>query len=189
MKNICNNIKDKMFAYLEGTLSDKASISIKSHIKNCTDCQKELKIVENILVDLWEIKTFSDPSKILKKLHKKIESRESERIQHINAKSADDLIKKIKQRTLEVGMNINVEVVIPSNCVSEAMTKLKKELKKIDLILMDITMPSKEGMEMLNNLKKEVGNKKVIILTSVNKGTVKEGYTQLKICVPAGNKI
>ena len=64
--------------------------------------------------------------------------------------------------------NKNIEVLYEANDGNEAYKIIKENESNIDVILLDLIMPKKDGLYVLEKLKDDNINKKVIVVTSFN---------------------
>ena len=64
--------------------------------------------------------------------------------------------------------NIHIEIVDTAKDGEEAVKKLKKTPELYEVVLLDLVMPKKDGLYVLQELQKNDINKKVIVLTSYN---------------------
>ncbi len=68
--------------------------------------------------------------------------------------------------------NENINIVFEAYDGEEGIEQLEKNSENIDLILLDLIMPNKDGFYVLNEMKKRGMNKKVIVATSYNAAEV-----------------
>ena len=84
---------------------------------------------------------------------------------------------KVYERALE---NIsNIEIVKIAKDGDEAIEYLEKNLENIDLIILDIVMPGKDGIDVLKFMKDNYINKKIIVATSCNSESTIRTVTEL----------
>ena len=62
----------------------------------------------------------------------------------------------------------NIEIALTANNGIEGLEKIKNQEKEYDVILLDLIMPKKDGIAVLEEMKEKGINKKVIVLTSYN---------------------
>jgi len=62
----------------------------------------------------------------------------------------------------------NIEIVYRANDGAEAMEILTKEMSNIDVVVLDLIMPKKDGIYVLDEMNKKSINKKIIVATSYN---------------------
>ena len=68
--------------------------------------------------------------------------------------------------------NENINISLEAHDGEEGIDILKQNKDKIDLIILDLIMPNKDGIYVLNEMKKMGINKKVIVATSYNSAEV-----------------
>ena len=68
--------------------------------------------------------------------------------------------------------NENVDIAFEAHDGEEGINEITKNKDKIDLIILDLIMPNKDGIYVLNEMKKRGINKKVIVATSYNAAEV-----------------
>ena len=61
-----------------------------------------------------------------------------------------------------------VDIVLTAKDGKEGIEKIKNNLDKFDMILLDLIMPNKDGIEVLKYIKEEGIDKRIIVLTSYN---------------------
>ena len=61
-----------------------------------------------------------------------------------------------------------IEVVYTANDGEEGLNIIKNKQDEYDLIILDLVMPKKDGIAVLEQMKKDKIDKKVIVLTSYN---------------------
>ena len=64
--------------------------------------------------------------------------------------------------------NVRIEIADTANDGEEAVKKLKENPEMYEVVLLDLVMPKKDGLYVLDQLQKNDINKKVIVLTSYN---------------------
>ena len=64
--------------------------------------------------------------------------------------------------------NVGVEIVGSCSNGEDALIELKKNYESYDLVLMDLVIPKRDGLSVLEELKKENINIKSIITTCIN---------------------
>lgn len=62
----------------------------------------------------------------------------------------------------------NIDVVLEANDGKEAINLIDKKKDDFDIVLLDLIMPNKDGLDVLEHLTKNKLNKKVIVITSYN---------------------
>ena len=80
-----------------------------------------------------------------------------------------NLIDMVKEYFSE---NDNISIGFEACDGEEGLEVLEKNMDKIDLIILDLIMPNKDGIYVLSELKKRGINKKVIVATSYNSADV-----------------
>lgn len=68
--------------------------------------------------------------------------------------------------------NDKINIVLEAYDGEEAIRKLEESKDKIDLLILDLIMPNKDGFYVLNEMRKRGINKKVIVATSYNAAEV-----------------
>lgn len=68
--------------------------------------------------------------------------------------------------------NKQIEICFSANDGDEGIKLIDKEQSNIDIVLLDLIMPKKDGLYVLEEMKKRNINKKVIVLTSYNASEV-----------------
>lgn len=68
--------------------------------------------------------------------------------------------------------NEDVNIAFEAHDGEEGINEITKNKDKIDLIILDLIMPNKDGIYVLNEMKKRGINKKVIVATSYNAAEV-----------------
>lgn len=76
-----------------------------------------------------------------------------------------ELVKMIKEYFKD---HANIKVVMEANDGAEGLKLIKEKPSEYDVILLDLIMPKKDGVQVLEELKEEGINKKIIVLTSYN---------------------
>ena len=66
------------------------------------------------------------------------------------------------------GEQSGADIVLTAKDGKEGIEKIKNNLDKFNMILLDLIMPNKDGVEVLKYIKEEGIDKKVIVLTSYN---------------------
>lgn len=80
-----------------------------------------------------------------------------------------NLIKMVKEYFEE---NNNINIILEAHDGEEGIKVLEDNKDKVDLILLDLIMPNKDGIYVLNEMKNRGINKKVIVATSYNAAEV-----------------
>ena len=75
------------------------------------------------------------------------------------------LIKLMKEYFDTVSL---VDIVLTAKDGKEGVEKIKNNLDKFDMIILDLIMPNKDGIEVLKFIKEEKIQKRIIVLTSYN---------------------
>lgn len=90
----------------------------------------------------------------------------------INILMIDDNINLIGMVREYFKDNEDVDIVFEAHDGEEGINELNKNKDKIDLIILDLIMPNKDGIYVLNEMKKRGINKKIIVATSYNAAEV-----------------
>lgn len=90
----------------------------------------------------------------------------------INILMIDDNINLIGMVREYFKDNEDVDIAFEAHDGEEGINELNKNKDKIDLIILDLIMPNKDGIYVLNEMKKRGINKKVIVATSYNAAEV-----------------
>ena len=90
----------------------------------------------------------------------------------INILMIDDNINLIEMVREYFKENEEVNITYEAHDGEEGINKIIKNEKNIDLIILDLIMPNKDGIYVLNEMKKRGINKKVIVATSYNAAEV-----------------
>lgn len=80
-----------------------------------------------------------------------------------------NLIKMVKEY---FSTNSKIQINLTATNGEEGINVLEKNMENVDLILLDLIMPKKDGIYVLNEMKKRKINKKVIVATSYNAADV-----------------
>ncbi len=80
-----------------------------------------------------------------------------------------NLIKMVKEY---FSTNSKIQINLTASNGEEGINVLEKNIENVDLILLDLIMPKKDGIYVLNEMKKRKINKKVIVATSYNAADV-----------------
>ena len=89
-------------------------------------------------------------------------------MKNIKVLIVDDNVSLVEMIKEYFSSNENIEVTLTANDGVEGMRLIKEEQDKYDVIILDLIMPRKDGVSVLENMKKEEIDKKVIVLTSYN---------------------
>ena len=92
-----------------------------------------------------------------------------ERIKYLMIDDNVNLIEMVKEYFKG---NEEVNITYEAHDGEEGMNEIVKNEKSIDLIILDLIMPNKDGIYVLNEMKKRGINKKVIVATSYNAAEV-----------------
>ena len=90
----------------------------------------------------------------------------------INILMIDDNINLIEMVKEYFKNNEMVNIAFEAHDGEEGINEITKNKDKIDLIILDLIMPNKDGIYVLNEMKKRGINKKVIVATSYNAAEV-----------------
>lgn len=93
-------------------------------------------------------------------------------MERINILMIDDNINLIEMVKEYFKDNEEVEITFEAHDGEEGINELTKNKDKIDLIILDLIMPHKDGIYVLSEMKKRGINKKVIVATSYNAAEV-----------------
>ncbi len=93
-------------------------------------------------------------------------------MEKINILMIDDNINLIGMVREYFKDNESVDITFEAHDGEEGINELTKNKDKIDLIILDLIMPNKDGIYVLNEMKKRGINKKVIVATSYNAAEV-----------------
>ena len=93
-------------------------------------------------------------------------------MEKINILMIDDNINLIGMVREYFKDNENVDIAFEAHDGEEGINEITKNKDKIDLIILDLIMPNKDGIYVLNEMKKRGINKKVIVATSYNAAEV-----------------
>lgn len=77
----------------------------------------------------------------------------------------EDLVVMLKEYFKEVS---NIEVVLEAKDGKEGIELIDSKTEDFDIVLLDLVMPNKDGLDVLDHIKKKGIDKKVIFLTSYN---------------------
>ncbi len=80
----------------------------------------------------------------------------------------DDNIELVSMIKEYFNNHASIEIVLEANDGEQGISLAKKHQEDYDVILLDLIMPKKDGVYVLEELKKENIDKKVIVLTSYN---------------------
>lgn len=80
----------------------------------------------------------------------------------------DDNINLVKMVGEYFKNSSEIELVLSAHDGEEGIEKIEKNLDKFDTIILDLIMPKKDGLYVLEEMKKRGINKKVIVATSYN---------------------
>ena len=80
----------------------------------------------------------------------------------------DDNIELVSMIKEYFNNHASIEVVLEANDGEQGITLIKNYQQEYDVILLDLIMPKKDGLTVLEELRRENIDKKVIILTSYN---------------------
>ena len=90
----------------------------------------------------------------------------------INILMIDDNINLIEMVKEYFKQSEEVNILFEAHDGEEGINEIEKNKDKIDLIILDLIMPNKDGIYVLNEMKKRNINKKVIVATSYNAAEV-----------------
>lgn len=93
-------------------------------------------------------------------------------MERINILMIDDNINLIEMVKEYFKDNEEVNIAFEAHDGEEGIDEITKNKDKIDLIILDLIMPTKDGIYVLNEMKKRGINKKVIVATSYNAAEV-----------------
>ena len=93
-------------------------------------------------------------------------------MERINILMIDDNINLIKMVKEYFKDNEDINIAFEAHDGEEGINEITKNKDKIDLIILDLIMPNKDGIYVLNEMKKRGINKKVIVATSYNAAEV-----------------
>ncbi len=93
-------------------------------------------------------------------------------MERINILMIDDNVNLIEMVKEYFKGNEEVNITYEAHDGEEGMNEIVKNEKSIDLIILDLIMPNKDGIYVLNEMKKRGINKKVIVATSYNAAEV-----------------
>ncbi len=93
-------------------------------------------------------------------------------MERINILMIDDNINLIEMVKEYFKDNEDVNIAFEAHDGEEGINEITKNKDKIDLIILDLIMPNKDGIYVLNEMKKRGINKKVIVATSYNAAEV-----------------
>ena len=93
-------------------------------------------------------------------------------MERINILMIDDNINLIEMVKEYFKENEDVNIAFEAHDGEEGINEITKNKDKIDLIILDLIMPNKDGIYVLNEMKKRGINKKVIVATSYNAAEV-----------------
>ena len=77
--------------------------------------------------------------------------------------------------------NANIEVVLEAYNGEEGIDLIRSRSNDFDIILLDLIMPKKDGLSVLEDMKKEGIDKKVIVLTSYNTADIIRKVSELGV--------
>ncbi len=80
----------------------------------------------------------------------------------------DDNVELVNMIKEYFSSRANIEVVLEANDGEEGINLIKKNINDFDLIILDLIMPKKDGIAVLEEMEKLGIDKKVIVLTSYN---------------------
>lgn len=93
-------------------------------------------------------------------------------MERINILMIDDNINLIEMVKEYFKENDKINITFEAHDGEEGINELSKNNDKIDLIILDLIMPNKDGIYVLSEMKKRGINKKVIVATSYNAAEV-----------------
>ena len=93
-------------------------------------------------------------------------------MERINILMIDDNINLIKMVKEYFKDNEDINIAFEAHDGEEGINEITKNKDKIDLIILDLIMPNKDGIYVLNEMKNRGINKKVIVATSYNAAEV-----------------
>ena len=93
-------------------------------------------------------------------------------MERINILMIDDNINLIEMVKEYFKDNEDVNIAFEAHDGEEGINEITKNKDKIDLIILDLIMPNKDGIYVLSEMKKRGINKKVIVATSYNAAEV-----------------
>ena len=93
-------------------------------------------------------------------------------MEKINILMIDDNISLIEMVKEYFSKNENINIVLEAHDGLEGMQIIEEKLDNFDLIILDLIMPNKDGIYVLEQMKKKGINKKVIVATSYNAAEV-----------------
>lgn len=106
---------------------------------------------------------------------------EGEKMKKTNVLMIDDNIELVTMIEEYFKDHKNIKVSLTANDGEEGMRLIEKEQDKYDVILLDLIMPKKDGIKVLEEMKEKKLNKKVIVLTSFNTQEVIRQASELGI--------
>ncbi len=93
----------------------------------------------------------------------------------------DDNVELIGMIKEYFSSNANIEVVLEANDGEEGLKLIKNNLSEFDVIILDLIMPNKDGLAVLEEMNKIGIDKKVIVLTSYNTGDMIRRVSELGV--------
>lgn len=131
----CNEVRDNLSLYIDDELNDVEKKLMDEHLKNCTECSKELDEYKKIIQALSELPEEEPPAGYCKRLHQKLldvslETKEDAEITKINevSKKRNRKFKWVKYGGLAAAFVLVILVAGLNNGLMGGMGKSSNEL-------------------------------------------------------------
>ena len=76
----CADVLDRLDAWIDGDLDRTEAMAVEAHFDSCPACQAELRLAEEVLVELRAMPEFTVPDRVLQEVRRKTRPRGVEKV-------------------------------------------------------------------------------------------------------------